>query len=231
MRSWTGSDGEFAHPVPAVAVELAADDPGSFGQRLRHVGHGLLEVAAVDVVPGGVVLEGLDQDELIGVVHAAGPVEPQVAGLLTGGPGEIVHEAEPALGPVGLDLEFNDDEDHELLPFGATVRCCSIVARGRRCGAQQASMAARARSCCCGVPTRSAHCSASWNSTIASVQRPASCRVQPRLLCSATIHRLVRASCTVDAYSRALRVQASACAVSAIASMCRASTARNSSPR
>ncbi len=34
------------------------------------------------------------------------------------------------------------------------------------------------------MPTRSAHCSASWNSTIASVQRPASCSVQPRLLCS-----------------------------------------------
>ena len=48
---------------------------------------------------------------------------------------------------------------------------------------------------------------------------------------AATIQRLVRGSCAVEAYSRALRVQDSAWAESAIASMCSASTARNSSPR
>src|SRR6478735_7245626 len=121
-----GLDGEFAHQVPAFAIELAADDFRCFHKGLRHVRHGLLEVAAVDVVASGVVLEGFHQDVLVGVLQAAGPVEPQVARFLPGGLGEVRNEVRPAFRPFRLDLELDDDKDHWDVPSAARERAPSM---------------------------------------------------------------------------------------------------------
>ena len=56
---------------------------------------------------GPSVLERLNQDELAGVVDAAGPLEPEILRLGPGRLGEVVDQVEPPVGPVRLGLELD----------------------------------------------------------------------------------------------------------------------------
>ena len=64
-------DGHLAEFRPAVGVDGGVDDRRGRDEELREVGGRLLEVIARDVSDGGVVVKGLDQDVLVGVVEAA----------------------------------------------------------------------------------------------------------------------------------------------------------------
>src|SRR4051794_3944284 len=103
-------DAHLPHRVPPLTLHLAADDLGGGDEGLRQVLHGLGEVVAVDVRAGAVVGEGLHQHEGVLVLQAARPLEPQVARLAAGRLGEVADEVRPAVGPLRLGLELDDDE-------------------------------------------------------------------------------------------------------------------------
>src|SRR5258708_14186002 len=89
------------------------------GERLRNGLYGHVEVLAVDMRGGTIFVEGLDENELAWVIHAARPIEPEVARFGSRRFGELVHEAQPPVRPFGLCLELDDDENHG--PFVAEI--------------------------------------------------------------------------------------------------------------
>jgi hypothetical protein len=60
--------------------------------------------------------ESLDENELIGVFQAPGPLEPEVARFVAGGLGEIAHASDPFCAAFWADVELHNDRNHEL-PF------------------------------------------------------------------------------------------------------------------
>ena len=97
---------------PPVAVDLAGDDLGGGGDVRAHGLDALLEVGAGHVGGGALVGEGLDEDELVGFLDAARPLEEDVA-LLGAALGRVVvDDVHPLLGGLGLDGELDDDEVH-----------------------------------------------------------------------------------------------------------------------
>ena len=109
-------DADLTHLIPARAVDLAADDLRGGNERLRQgLPGGGGEVLAVDVRPRCVVVgECLDQHEGVGLVDAAGPLEPQVSRFGAGGGGERSGQLDELLRPLGLGLELHDDEVHRV---------------------------------------------------------------------------------------------------------------------
>jgi hypothetical protein len=92
------------------------DDP----RRLREVARQpllrLIEVRGLDVRGAGLgVAERFDQDVLIRVVHAPGPVEPQAARFAVARLGELAGDLGPGVGVLGQYPELGCDEDHGLL--------------------------------------------------------------------------------------------------------------------
>src|SRR5207344_1642222 len=124
------ADGQLAELGPIVLGNGHVDDPGGLGQvwwqRLLRG----LEVLGLDVRrPGVTVTEGLDQNVLVGVVHAPGPVEPQTARLGAARPGEVPDDLGPAVGVFRQDPELGGDEDHQALLCPGTW---SMIPQDRR---------------------------------------------------------------------------------------------------
>src|SRR5215213_2600927 len=106
-------DRQLAQLRPVVLRDGEVDDPGGLGEVRGEVLLGLFEVVGLDVGgAGGVVAEGFDEHVLVGVVEGARPVEPQAAGLATGGGGELAGDLGPVVGVLGEHLELGGDEDH-----------------------------------------------------------------------------------------------------------------------
>src|SRR5262245_57405487 len=81
-------DAQLAELGPVGAGEGEVHDPGGLGEVGRELALSGPEVVGLHVRGARVVVgEGLDEDVLGGVVQAARPVEPQVAGLGAGGLG------------------------------------------------------------------------------------------------------------------------------------------------
>src|SRR6266571_3080581 len=98
---------------PVVLGDRDVDDPGRLGQVRRQRLPRVLEVLGLDVRgPGRIVAEGLGQDVLVGVIHAARPVEPLAARLGPARLGEFAGYLWPPVGVLGLDAELGGDEDH-----------------------------------------------------------------------------------------------------------------------
>ena len=76
---------------------------------------------------GGVIVEGLDENELVWVVYAAGPLEPLVAGLGSGGGGERLHGFDEIVSQLGFHGKFHDDQDHAVNSMSCPARLGSVV--------------------------------------------------------------------------------------------------------
>lgn len=68
--------------------------------------------------PGIAVAECLDEDELVLVIDAAGPLEEDIAFFCSSGLGEVVDQGEPFRTTFRTDGEFDDDEDQGSLRQG-----------------------------------------------------------------------------------------------------------------
>src|SRR5699024_5482976 len=82
------------------------------GEVLRELLLHRLEVWGVHVRARPLVGERLDEHVGVRVLHAAGPLEPQVPGLGQGGLGELAGDLGPLVGVLGLHRELHVDEDH-----------------------------------------------------------------------------------------------------------------------
>ena len=71
---------------------------------------------------GRVIVEGLDENELVRVLHAAGPLEPFVARLGAGGGGERPHRLDELIGQSGLHGKLHDDQDHVVNSMSPALR-------------------------------------------------------------------------------------------------------------
>src|SRR5690625_2229573 len=87
-RDSASVDFEFAHFLPAIAVNLTGDDLRSLGQMRSHRLQALLEMVAVHVRSSALVRKGLHQNELVVDLETLRPVEEDVAGLSARGLGE-----------------------------------------------------------------------------------------------------------------------------------------------
>src|SRR5260370_36733021 len=115
-QAWCSAfgDGHLAEQGPVVLRDREVDDPRCVSQVRRQRLLRLLEVVGLDVRrPGVAVAEGLDQDVLLRVVQAAGPVEPQAARLAPGRLGELGGDLRPLVGVFWPDLELGRDKDHQ----------------------------------------------------------------------------------------------------------------------
>jgi DNA-binding GntR family transcriptional regulator len=108
-------DPHFAQFRPGVLVDPGVNDVRRLRQILRQLGLRLLEVIRVDVRPGRVVREGLDQDVFVRVRQAARPIEPATAGLGSRRLGELARDRGPVVRVLRLDLPLSCDEDHLLI--------------------------------------------------------------------------------------------------------------------
>src|SRR5579875_4086324 len=88
------------------------DDPGRFHQVGRKGLLGQLEMGRPDVGARRVVLERLDEDVFVAVVHTPRPLEPQIPGLGPGRLGELAGDFRPTVGVLGFYQELGGDEDH-----------------------------------------------------------------------------------------------------------------------
>ena len=79
-------DFEFSHPGPVLTGHHEVHDPRRLDQCRPHRRQTRREVVGFHVGLRRVVLEGLDQDEFVGVLDAAGPLEPEVARFVDGWP-------------------------------------------------------------------------------------------------------------------------------------------------
>src|SRR5699024_9483666 len=106
-------DLQFAHLVPALAVDLARDDLRRRGQMRTHGFEPGGEVVALDVRFRAFVGECLDEDVLVRILQALRPFEEEVAGFCAGRLGEGAHRLGELVDAVGLHVVFDNDEDHD----------------------------------------------------------------------------------------------------------------------
>src|SRR5699024_8916562 len=121
-------DGDLSHRAPAVAVDLVGDDLRRRGEVLRELLLHRLEVRGVHVRARTLVGERLDEHVGVRVLHAAGPLEPQVPGLGQGGLGELARDLGPLGGERGLHGERHVDEAHRPVRSGGAAPACPEAA-------------------------------------------------------------------------------------------------------